>query len=84
MVRSRYCGPARPRSPQKDWLLGGYKAESWSYDQSKAPPIYLRPTYEQFYYEYIDSQGYPFDLNNLDKSIDLARNPNDVYYDLNG
>ena len=43
MVRSRYCGPARPRTIYKKWLQDGLKADSWSYNQSEEPEIYLRP-----------------------------------------
>ena len=83
-MRSRYCGPARPRTPYKDWLQGGYKATSWSRDQSRPPEIYLPPQAEViYYYKYIDDQGYPFDLTTLDQSIDLQSYPNKTFYDLN-
>lgn len=37
------------------------------------------------FYEYIHlCKGYPFDLKNLDKPIDLMSNPNNTYFDLNG
>lgn len=85
MVRSRYFGAARPTAPKKDWLEDGYNADSWSRDQSSPPPIYLRPRVKTLsFYSYIDNQGYPFDLNSLDNSVDLQLNPSTTYYDLNG
>lgn len=36
------------------------------------------------YYDYIDvCKGYPYDLTDLDKPIDLMSNPSNQFYDLN-
>ena len=88
MVRSRYCGPARPRTIYKKWLQEGFNADSWSYNQSEEPEIYLRPRPNPdpvaAFYSYIDEQGYPYDLESGNTAVDLELNPTDTFYDLNG
>ena len=38
-----------------------------------------------FFYDYIHlCKGYPFDLTDLDKVIDIMSNPANPFYDLNG
>lgn len=83
-MKSRYRGPLRPQEEYKDWLQEGYKADSWSRDQSKDPSIYLSPGSIVYYYNFIHTQGYPFDLENLTQSVDLQDNPNNTIYTLNG
>ena len=93
-MRSRYFGPARPVEEKKDWMLDGYAADSWARDQSKPPPIYLRPRDPDpippdpepitLFYEYIDSQGYPYDLVTGKEKVDMQANPEEKFYDLQG
>ena len=84
-MRSRYFGPARPITPKKDWLLDGYKVDSYSRNQSVLPAIYLRPSYDPptyLYYSYIHEQGYPYDLALGSGYVDLSLNPGQEFYDL--
>ena len=78
----------RPIEESKSWLKGdGYKAASWSYDQSEPPPIYLPPSFYKKFYAVIDNAGYPYDLMSEeypDVFVDLLSNPQDTRYDLNG
>lgn len=93
-MRSRYFGPARPIEIKKDWLEDGYNVDSWSRDQSKPPPIYLRPRFPDpippdpepivMYYAFIDNQGYPYDLEPGNALVDMAANPEEIFYDLQG
>lgn len=96
-MRSRYFGPARPITDEKDWLLDYYKSDSYSRDQSKPPEIYVRPTYViptppepippdptpiYYTYNYIDEQGYPYDLALGREFVDLEGNTVEEFYDL--
>lgn len=94
-MRSRYFGPARPITNEKDWLQDSYNADSYSRDQSKLPAIYLRPVYVYptpeptpeptpiyYFYNYIDAQGYPYDLGTGKEYVDLELNPIEEFYDL--
>lgn len=82
-MRSRYCGPARPRTVYKKWLQSGYKAVSWSRDQANEPLIYAPPNYFDKYFEHI--AGDYMDLQaNSGLIIDLQLNPQTIIHDLNG
>ena len=75
-------------------MLEGYAADSWARDQSKPPPIYLRPRDPDpippdpepitLFYEYIDNQSYPYDLVNGKEKVDMQANPEEKFYDLQG
>lgn len=81
MVRSRYVGPARPLAPTKSWFQDGFAATSWSRDQSKPPPIYVRPG-TWLGWNYIDNQGYPYDFEEGYGLVDVEAIATDTIYDL--
>jgi len=47
-------------------------------DEPDPPPVVVE------FYEYIDSQGYPYDLGKGDAIVDMQANPEEAFYDLQG